>query len=177
MNGTKLEQKVAEYIAGGRSAFDYIYECTNRAVYFAALYTVRDKGYAEDVMQETYLRALAAIENYTPGTNFTAWLVRIAKNLAINHVKKSRRESSTDFSDELEVRKYGTQETTLPYIFDVAANILDEEEYQIIMLCQVAGYKRREVAASLNMPVATVTWKNNRALQKLKEYLKKEGRT
>ena len=105
MNGTKLEQKVAEYIAGGRRAFDYIYECTNRAVYFAALYTVRDKGYAEDVMQETYLRALAAIENYTPGTNFTAWLVRIAKNLAINHVKKSRRESSTDFSDELESRK------------------------------------------------------------------------
>ena len=103
--------------------------------------------------------------------------MRIAKNLAINHVKKSRRESSTDFSDELESRKYGTQETTLPYIFDVAANILDEEEYQIIMLCQVAGYKRREVAASLNMPVATVTWKNNRALQKLKEYLKKEGRT
>ena len=43
------------------------------------------------------------------------------------------------------------------------------------MLCQVSGYKRREVAAMLNLPIATVTWKNNRALKKLKEYIKKEG--
>ena len=66
MNGTKLEQKVAEYIAGGRRAFDYIYECTNRAVYFAALYTVRDKGYAEDVMQETFLKLYRQVLKITP---------------------------------------------------------------------------------------------------------------
>ena len=44
------------------------------------------------------------------------------------------------------------------------------------MLCQVAGYKRREVAAMLQMPVGTVTWKNNEALKKLRKYLEKEGR-
>ena len=43
------------------------------------------------------------------------------------------------------------------------------------MLCHVAGYKRREVAEMLGMPISTVTWKNNEALGKLKKYLEKEG--
>ncbi len=175
MNSAVLEKKVAEYRAGNAAAFDYIYECTNRTVYFAALYVVRDRAAAEDITQDTYLRALGALENYAAGTNFAAWLARIARNLALNHVKKQSREQTTDFCDEAEIRKYGTGETELPYIFDVAAKLLAADEYEILMLCQVAGYKRREVAAMLGMPTATVTWKNNVAIKKLKEYLKKEG--
>lgn len=176
MNGAKLESKVAQYAAGDRRAFDYIYESTNRPVYFAALYIVRDKSYAEDVMQETYLRALGALDRYTTGTNFTAWLVKIAKNIALNHVKKSARESPSDFTDEQEIRKYGGKETELPYVFDVAAKVLAEDKYRIVMLCQVAGYKRREVAEMLDMPIGTVTWKNNEALKKLRQHLGGEGR-
>ena len=77
MNGAKLESKVAQYAAGDRRAFDYIYESTNRPVYFAALYIVRDRAYAEDIVQETYMRALSAIDSYVPGTNFAAWLARM----------------------------------------------------------------------------------------------------
>ena len=176
MNSAKLDKKVAEYMAGDRRAFDYIYECTNRAVYFSALYIVRDRAHAEDIMQETYLRALNSLGSYSRGTNFTAWLTRIAKNLALNHIKKGARETSSDFTDEQEIRKYGSHETELPYIFDVAAKILDEQQYEIVMLCHVAGYKRREVAEMMDLPVGTVTWKNNEALKKLKQYLKKEGR-
>ena len=175
MNSAKLDKKVAEYMAGDRRAFDYIYECTNRAVYFSALYIVRDKAYAEDIMQETYMRALGALESYSRGTNFTAWLARIAKNLALNHVKKGARETACDFTDEAEIRRYGTKETELPFIFDVAAKVLDEQQYEIVMLCHVAGYKRREVAEMLSLPIGTVTWKNNEALKKLKEVLKREG--
>ena len=175
MDSAKLEKKVADFAAGEQSAFDFIYRCTNRAVYFAALYIVRDKAYAEDIMQEAYMRALGALENYSSGTNFTAWIVRIAKNLALNHVKRGAREKSSDFTDEAEIRRYGGKETELPFIFDAAAKILSEEEYQIIMLCHVSGYKRREVAEMLGMLIATVTWKNNEALKKLKNTLKKEG--
>ena len=55
-------------------------------------------------------------------------------------------------------------------------NEQNEDEYQIVMLCQVSGYKRREVASKLNIPIGTVTWKNNEALKKLKQYLEKEAR-
>lgn len=169
----KLEKKIAALREGDKRAFDYIYERTNRTVYFAILYIVRDKMHAEDILQETYLRALSALQQYTPGTNFPAWLRAIGKSLALNHLRKNVREVATDFDKDS--YKYGAQETELPYIFDVAMKILSEEEYEILMLCQVSGYKRREVAEMLNMPIGTVTWKNNEALKKLKIYLEKEG--
>lgn len=173
MNNAKLEQKIVELKAGDGRAFDYVYEQTNRSVYFAILYIVRDKAYAEDLLQETYIKAIRAIGAYEENTNFTAWLTRIGKNLALNHVKRAAREVATDF--DVEAYRFGTAETEIPFIFDVAAKVLSEEEYEILMLCQVSGYKRREVAQLLQIPIGTVTWKNNEALKKLKKYLVKEG--
>ena len=173
MKTEALERHIDALRAGDARAFDAVYEQTNRTVYFAVLYIVRDKMYAEDILQETYVRALRSLDLYTPGTNFTAWLARIGKNLALNFIKRAKREVSTDFQED--TYKYGTQETQLPYLFDLAAKILSEEEYEILMLCQVAGYKRREVAQMLQLPIGTVTWKNNEALKKLKRELSKEG--
>ncbi len=172
MNHEKFEGKIAALRMGDSRAFDYIYEQTSRAVFFAILYLVRDKMHAEDILQETYIRAIRSLDSYTPDTNFPAWLTQIGRNLALNHLKRTQREISTDFDQDS--YRYGSQETHLPYLFDIAQKILTEEEYQILMLCQVAGYKRREVAAMLNIPIGTVTWKNNKALKKLKIYLQKE---
>lgn len=169
----KLEKCVSKLKNGDRSAFDYVYERTNRTVYFTIFYIVRDKMHAEDVLQETYVRALSVLGQYRDGTDFIAWLRSIGRSLALNHLKKSAKEIPTDF--DRDAYKYGTKETDLPVIFDIAARLLSEEEYEIIMLCHVAGYKRREVAEMLGMPISTVTWKNNEALGKLKKYLEKEG--
>lgn len=174
MKDEKLERHIAALRGGDARAFDYVYERTHRAAYFTILYIVRDKMHAEDILQETFVRALKNLEQYTGGTNFAAWLCSIGRSLALNHLKKHRRETPTDF--EAEAYKYGMQETELPYIFDLAAKLLTEEEYEILMLCQVAGYKRREVAAMLGMPIGTVTWKNNAALKKLRRHLEEEGR-
>lgn len=173
MNTHRLERHLQRLKEGDNAAFDYIYEQTNRSVYFAVLYIVRDKMYAEDILQETYIRAIKSLEQYSPGTNFTAWLCTIGKSLALNHIKKYRREISTDF--DADSYKYGSSETHLPFIFELAAKVLAEDEYEILMLCQVAGYKRREVAEMLSIPIGTVTWKNNEALKKLRDHLDKEG--
>ena len=173
MISDKLEKNVEAFKRGDTRAFDYIYEKTNRSVYFAIFYIVRDKMHAEDVLQETYVRAMNVIAQYRAGTNFTAWLRSIGRSLALNHLRKNSREIPTDF--EADAYKYGTGEAEIPFIFDIAAKLLTEDEYEIIMLCHVAGYKRREVAEMLDMPIGTVTWKNNEALKKLKNYLEKEG--
>ena len=173
MERDKLERKIAALAAGDKRAFDYIYEHTNRPVYFAILYIVKNKADAEDVLQETYVRALRALDSYAAGTNFIGWLVRIGKNLALNHLQRAGREVATDFTEQ--PWKYGAHEQELPYLFDLAAKVLTEDEYEILMLCQVAGYKRREAAQMLGMPIGTVTWKNNEALKKLRNVLEKEG--
>ena len=169
----KLEKHVEMLKRGDMRAFDYIYERTNRSVYFTALYILHDKMHAEDVMQETYVKALSAIAQYRAGTNFTAWLRSIGRSLALTHIRRYSKEVATDFEED--AYKYGVKETELPFIFDIAADVLAEDEYEIIMLCHVAGYKRREVAEMLGMPIGTVTWKNNEALKKLRAKLEKEG--
>ncbi len=173
MNTEKLERKIAELAQGDGSAFDYIYGQTNRSVYFAVLYIVKDKMYAEDILQETYVRAIKNLSQYRRGSNFAGWLIAIGRSIALNHVKRASREVPTDF--DAQAYRYGETHTELPFIFDVAAKVLEQDEYEILMLCQVAGYKRREVADMLEMPIGTVTWKNNRALEKLRQYLEKEG--
>lgn len=173
MKSRDLERRVADYLQGDKEAFDYIYDATHKIVYFNILYIVKSKMTAEDLLHDTYIRAIQNLASYQQGTNFTAWVVRIGKNLALNYIHRYKRETLTDFSEQS--YRFGTTETELPYIFDVARKVLSEEEYQIVMMCQVAGYKRREVAAMLDMPIATITWKNNQALKKLQKHLQEVG--
>lgn len=173
MTNEKLEKYVKRLREGDSRAFDYIYEHTHKSVYFAAFYILRDKMHAEDVLQETFVRALSALGQYREGTNFTAWLCSVGKSIALNRLKKTSREIPADFAAD--PHGYGAHETELPFIFDLAAKVLSEDEYEIVMLCQVAGYKRREVAEMLDMPIGTVTWKNNEALAKLRKRLQTEG--
>lgn len=166
-----LEVKIKQLKAGDNTAFDYIYERTYKTVYFKVLYIVRNKFTAEDIVQQTYLNAITNIGYYQEGTNFLAWISRIARNLALNDYNRNKRMVLTDFSKD--DYKYGVDKNEKLFIFELAKNILSAEEFEIIMLTQVAGYKRREVAAMLDMPIGTVTWKNNEALKKLKYELMK----
>ena len=172
MDNKKLERKIEKLKKGDLKAFDYVYDYTNRIVYFSILKIMKDKTYAEDILQDTFIRALSCLSQYKKDTNFIGWICAIGKSLAINHLKKFRHEINVDF--DLETYDYNPSENELPYIFDIARKRLSEDECKIIMLCHVSGYKRREVSMMLDMPIGTVTWKNNEALKKLKQYLEKE---
>lgn len=167
-----LEQKIREYRAGNAAAFDAIYDMTYKAVYFRILYIVHDKMYAEDILHDAFLRAMRNLDSYREDTDFVAWLSRIGRNLALNFLEKKKREVQTDFQEE--EYHFAADHPELPWLFELAQKVLPEQEYEILMLCQVAGYKRREVAAMLSLPIGTVTWKNNEALKKLRTYLERE---
>ena len=167
----KIEKEIIRLKSGNYNSFDFIYEHTSQTVYFTILYIVKDKMVAEDILQDTYIRAISVISQYKEGTNFIGWLCSIGKSLALNHLKKYRRET-VGFDEES--YRTSTNESEFPYIIDIASRILTAEEYKIVMLCQVSGYKRREVSHMLKIPIGTVTWRNNIALKKLKNYLFKE---
>jgi len=58
-------------------------------------------------------------------------------------------------------------------LIGIAKKILSEEEFSIVMLISVEGYKRREIADMYNLPVSTVTWKYQQSLDKLKKEIEK----
>lgn len=82
-----LDIFIKKFINGDASAFDEIYNRTRTSVYYVALSVLRDKALAEDVMQTTYISVLKNIRSYILGTNASAWIIKIARNEALN-VKK-----------------------------------------------------------------------------------------
>lgn len=165
-----LDKLIKKLIDGDQTAFEEIYNQTRKAVYFVALGILRDRSLAEDVMQSTYLSVLRNAAKYQAGTNASAWIIRIARNEALN-VKKSRGREQF-FGEDMGEDKLGAYHTDdYGLLIDLAKRILTEEEFTILMLVTSCGYKRREIAKMFNSPTSTVTWKYNNALAKMRKSL------
>lgn len=154
---------------GDESAFDYVYDNTYKVVYFTAHSILRNRQSAEDVMQDVYVKALWSIGSYSDG-NALAWLTTIARRLAINEYNKRKREVPTEF-DETSLGSATLPDDDEIGLLSLAEEILSEEEFKIVVMCAVAGYKRREVAKLLDMPTSTVTYKYQEALKTLRKKL------
>ena len=144
------------------------------AVYYVALSILRDKALAEDVMQTTYMRVLKNIQGYALSTYASAWIIKIAKNEAINIKKVRMREQSVDEYENVSL--FGVSEPdTYGELTDLAKRLLSDDEFSILMLVTACGYKRKEIAKMIDMPIPTVTWKYQNALSKMRTALEKEG--
>lgn len=169
-----LDKFIKKFINGDASAFDEIYNRTRKSVYYVALSILRDKTLAEDVMQTTYLRVLKNIQSYALGTNASAWIIKIAKNEAINMKKVRMREQSVDEYENPTL--FGVNEPdTYGELIDLAKRLLADDEFSILMLVTACGYKRKEIGKMFDMPTPTVTWKYQNALLKIRNALEKEG--
>lgn len=167
-----LDKFIKKFINGDASAFDEIYGRTRKSVYYVALSILRDKALAEDVMQTTYLRVLKNIRGYTLGTNAAAWIIKIAKNEAINIKKVRMREQPIDESEAPTL--FGVSEPdTYGELIDTAKQLLADDEFSILMLVTACGYKRKEIGKMFDMPIPTVTWKYQNALSKMRKALEK----
>lgn len=169
-----LDKFIKKFMNGDASAFDEIYNRTRKSVYYVALSILRDKALAEDVMQTTYLRVLKNIQSYALGTNASAWIIKIAKNEAINMKKVRMREQSVDEYENPTL--FGVNEPdTYGELIDLAKRLLADDEFSILMLITACGYKRKEIGKMFDMPTPTVTWKYQNALLKIRNALEKEG--
>ncbi|MDD4316324.1 MAG: sigma-70 family RNA polymerase sigma factor [Clostridia bacterium] len=171
-----IDQSLDRYIIklknGDSNAFNYIYDKTNKAVFFAIYNVLKDREKTKDVMQETYLTAYNKIDMYNLGTNFIAWIVVMGKRLALNELKKYGKEFNVDFSEnESLYGEYSMQDNYDTSTLDTARKVLKPDEYEILVYCAISGYKRREVAKIMNIPIGTVTWKYNNAIKRIKEEL------
>ena len=122
-----------------------------------------DKEEANDLLQETSLRALENMEKYTPDTNFKGWLYTIMRNIFINNYRKVTREQTfVDYTDNL----YNIDRAQLTKD-SVTENDYDRKElyrvlnslpdnYRIPFSMFVSGFKYREIADKLSLPLGTV---------------------
>lgn len=156
---------------GDNAAFEELYARTKNGVY-AFLYTYfHNQADTEDGMQTVYLRVKQGIGSYKKGSNGRAWLLQIAKNHALNELRKQNREIP---SDTIEIVSSAAPSDGT--VMDAMKKTLTQEEQRIVTLHVLWGYKHKEIAQIIGSPTGTVTSKYKRAIEKLQKYLKEEER-
>ncbi len=169
----------------------------NRQLYSAAMRMTRNPADAEDLVQETYLKAYRAYHTFTEGTNLKAWLYRILTNTYINKYRKdSRRPNEVDLGtveDLYLYRRIGSEasaeasRTTEERVLDglvesdikEAVEDLPETFRMPVLLADLEGFSYKEIAKILDIPIGTVMSRLHRgrkAMQKrLWEFAKDRG--
>ena len=166
----KLDRQMRALASGDMSAFEVIYNETKKSVYYIAYSILCDKSAAEDAMQTTYLKVIKNAASYSYGTSVKAWIAVIAKNTSLNMARDKKNTVNVDeFFDSAQLGVTHTDDYGL--LIDMAHKNLPQDEFVILMLITAQGYKRREVAEIMDMPVPTVTWKYNKAQDTLKTLL------
>ncbi len=132
---------------------------------------VNNKSVTEDLMQDTYIKMIEKIHYYEKGRNFYAWLLQIAKNTALDHYRKHKREVVYDPHEKDYVFEQPVKEDQSYMVHDLIKP-LDDDEKQIVLLRIVSNNKFKEIARATDKPLGTVLWIYNRAIKKLQDYNK-----
>lgn len=161
----------------------------SRQLYSAAIRMTRNPSDAEDLVQETYLKAYRAYHTFTEGTNLKAWLYRILTNTFINKYRKdARRPSQVDLStveDLYLYRRIGSDEsaevsrTTEDRVLDglvesdikEAVEELPETFRMPVLLADLEGFSYKEIAEILDIPIGTVMSRLHRGRKAMQKRL------
>ncbi len=164
------EKALAKISDGDHDALSVIHKYMNRQIYAVAYAVLRDFSLSDDVVQETYIKILEKSFSYRKGTNARAWVLAIARNIAIDYYRKRKFECDTDEPQGEEAR---FDESTVLASMEVkrALDTLSDEERQIITLKIYAGLRHREIAELLGLTTDACKKKYQRAADKLRELL------
>ncbi len=164
------EKALIKISDGDHDALKVIHKYMNRQIYAVAYAVLRDFSLSDDVVQETYIKIMEKAFSYRKGTNARAWVLSIARNIAIDYYRKRRFECDTDGIDDTDTR---FDESTVLSSMEVkkALDSLSDEERQIITLKIYAGLKHKEIAELLGITTDACKKKYQRAADKLRESL------
>jgi RNA polymerase sigma-70 factor (ECF subfamily) len=156
-------------------------------LYGAAMRMTRNPTDAEDLVQETYLKAFAAFSSFTEGTNLKAWLFRILTNTYINAYRKKQRQPYQTGTDGLsDWQLHDAESHTSRGLRSAEAEALDRladadvvealaavpEDFRMaVYLADVEGFSYKEIAEIMETPVGTVMSRLHRGRKLLRELL------
>ena len=168
----QIEKYIIEIQAGNRESIKGVYELCEKDVFTYALSLVKNVEKSHDIKQETFIKIMNNANSFKGG-NIMAWIFTITKNTAYNVLKKNKKEVSSEVLWEMEsTQDFGESRMVL----EIALKVLSKKERKIVLLHLVSGYKQKEVAEMLKLPLTTVKYYYRNALIKMQKVLKDDDR-
>ena len=169
-----------------RAVFERLVETQGRDFYGAALRITRNRDDANDLVQDTLLRAYAAFETFTPDTNFRAWVLQILTNNYLMLYRRRRLVTFVGWEDCAEANEGWLEETRCAWNeepdtallhdamdadLEAALSRLSEGVRLVVLLVDVEELSYEEVAIGLGIPIGTVRSRLNRGREQMRRNL------
>ncbi|MBE6771687.1 MAG: RNA polymerase sigma factor [Ruminococcaceae bacterium] len=185
------KQRVAELVVkiqnGDKSVFDELYKLTSERAYFVAFEFTKNNQDAEDILQESYVKALSKINELDKPESFSSWLNQIVANKSKDFLKKKKPmlfeaeenevfevlpDEDTSFSPEENLDQTELQKTVMEVLDE-----LSEEKRACVLMMYFEELSVGEIAETLEIPEGTVKTRLFSARKDLKEKFSKRGIT
>ena len=160
--------------SGDKNALHEIYEAYLGYIYSIVLQIVSKREDAEDVTSEFFMKLWRLADTYRGGNGHRAWMAAIARNMAVDLLRKTKREILTeDFADtttETVSDACVEQEVLSDMSLRQALGTLKPNEREVVHLKILGELTFQEIADILKIPLGTVTWRYQNAIKKLRRY-------
>lgn len=173
----ELERLLIAVADGDREAFGQLYSRTRAAVYGLVLSYLKHADDAQDVTQDAFVRIWDSAPQYRPQGRPMAWMLTVARNLALMRLRERGKSRTLEEGEWDAIPAHAPAVTPEDrQVLQNALAQLSDRERQVVLLHAVTGLKHREIAAVLQIPLATALSQYHRALKKLKVQLEGEER-
>ena len=178
----RIEPDAASLVArardGDASAFESVYRMHSEQVFRLCLRLAGDRGGAEDLAQDAWVRAWERLRSFRGDATFGTWVHRLTVNLLLDRKRKDARWRDRMVSMEEDESRTGLPATAAPtpgarLDLERAVGTPPEGARIVFLLHEVEGYKHREIAERLDVAVGTVKAQLHRARKLLKEALER----
>lgn len=172
-----LPNLIASTKAGDSSAFGKIYDKFVDQIFRFVFYKVGSQTVAEDLTQNTFLKALEKIAQFRTNTNFQAWLYTIARNEVVDFYRTRKKTVELSSVSELIFEDHINDITIKDEVEKAyqALKNLSSEEQEVIVLHSVEGFSFDEIAAVTRKSAGSLRILKYRALLKLRNILNNEN--
>lgn len=169
MQQQEFEQCIEQIRLGNKEGLKTIYENYINYIYTIVYGILGNQENAEDVTSEFFIRIWNSAASYQKGNAHKAWLATIARNMALDYVRKHRKEILwEDEPEEIHTDDTPEKEVIGEMTVMQALETLKENERVIVDMKVLAEMTFQEIADSLKIPLGTVTWRYQNAIKKLR---------
>jgi len=173
---------IRRIVGGERRLYGALVERYQRRLYYAALRLVGDPDTADDIVQEAFVRAYRHLPEYDPAYRFYTWIYRIARNRALNEIRRRKTWGTVSLSDETAPALSAdadpsrrTERSELAAALEACRETLPADQREVFDLRHAEEMTYDEIAAAAEIPAGTVMSRLHRAREKMRRCLEGKG--